>query len=51
MLQNVSIGVKNGRYTGMHVFANEIVLVALKKEVERVLNFTTVTQRIFNYVF
>ena len=30
---------------------NEIVLVTLKEEVERVFNFATVTQRIFNYVF
>ena len=30
---------------------NEIVLVTLEKEVERVFNFTTITQGIFNYVF
>ena len=32
-------------------FLNEIVLVTLKIEVERVFSFTTFTQRIFNYVF
>ena len=31
--------------------SNEIVLVTLKEEVERVFIFTTVTQMIFNYVF
>ena len=30
---------------------NEIILVTLEKEVERVFNFTTITQMVFNYVF
>ena len=42
--------VTNCIYTSKHVPSNEIVLVTLKEEVERVFNFTTVTQRIFNYV-
>ena len=53
MQQIVLIRITDGRYVRKYVPLNEIVfnLVTISKGLERVLSFTMITLRIFNFVF